>query len=78
MFYLTYINSHNFVLCLHLPTITLTVKALNRMKVQHRLSRSEYIETMNNKYPKEVEARYTVGEVLGRGGYATGKLFVWF
>ena len=43
------------------------------MKVQHQLSRSEYIEAMNNKYPKEVEARYTVGEVLGRGGYATGE-----
>lgn len=48
-----------------------TVKALNRMKTSHQLSRTEYIDAIN-KYPKTIEARYEVGEVLGKGGYATG------
>lgn len=41
------------------------------MKIKHQLTRTEYIEAAN-KLPREVDARYVRGEVLGRGGYATG------
>lgn len=41
------------------------------MKIKHQLTRTEYIDAVS-KYPKEVDARYVTGEVLGRGGYATG------
>ena len=43
------------------------------MKIQHQLTRSEYIEAMN-RYPRDISARYELGEILGRGGYAVGKL----
>lgn len=49
------------------------VRAVNRMKMQHQLTRSEYIEAMN-RYPRDISARYELGEILGRGGYAVGKL----
>jgi hypothetical protein len=48
------------------------VRALNRMKFQHTLSRSEYIDSIN-KWPMDVSARYDLGQILGRGGYATGQ-----
>jgi hypothetical protein len=42
------------------------------MKFQHTLSRSEYIDSIN-KWPMDVSARYDLGQILGRGGYATGE-----
>jgi hypothetical protein len=41
------------------------------MKTHHQLSRSEYIDGIN-RYPKDINARYEIGEILGKGGYATG------
>lgn len=49
-----------------------TVKAVNRMKTKQPLSRTEYIDSIS-KYPKTVEARYELSEILGKGGYAIGK-----
>jgi hypothetical protein len=43
------------------------------MKIQHQLSRSEYIDCIS-RYPKDIHARYEMGEILGKGGYATGKI----
>jgi calcium/calmodulin-dependent protein kinase I len=37
--------------------------------VKHHLTRSEYIDAAN-KFPKEIDARYELGDVIGRGGYA--------